>query len=115
MLRTERFKSGSTTSLRYCLRFKIQFKILVLTFRALHGQTLTYTVELLQPYTPGRSLRSSDQGLLVIPRSRFKTKDDRAFEVAALTLWNSLPPSLRSVDSVDSFKKQLKTHLFQIG
>ncbi|KAF7666068.1 hypothetical protein LDENG_00121230, partial [Lucifuga dentata] len=68
-------------------------------------------------YIPGRSLRSSNQGLLIIPHLRLKTKGDRAFEVAAPTaptLWNSLPPSLRSVDSVDSFKKEVKIHLFII-
>ncbi|KAF7658064.1 hypothetical protein LDENG_00018050 [Lucifuga dentata] len=55
------------------------------------------------------------QGLLVIPHSRLKTKGGRAFEVVAQTLWNSLPSSLRSVNSADSFKKQLKTHLFKIA
>ncbi|KAF7641275.1 hypothetical protein LDENG_00286490, partial [Lucifuga dentata] len=39
-----------------------------------------------KPYTPSRTLRSSDQGLLVIPHSRLKTKGDRAFEVTAPTL-----------------------------
>ncbi|KAF7664436.1 hypothetical protein LDENG_00176370, partial [Lucifuga dentata] len=40
------------------IKFRIQFKILDIgfNFQSLHGQTPTYTVELLQPYTPGRSL-----------------------------------------------------------
>ncbi|KAF7666633.1 hypothetical protein LDENG_00096920, partial [Lucifuga dentata] len=41
-----------------------------------------------------------------VPRSRLKTKGDRAFEVLAPKLWNSLPLSLRSVDLFDIIKKQ---------
>jgi hypothetical protein len=41
------------------------------------------------------------------------TYDDRWFDTAAATLWNNLPNSLRNIQSVDSFKKDLKTHLFR--
>jgi len=37
---------------------------------------------------------------------------DRAFSAASPRSWNSLPPVIRVADSVDSFKAQLKTHLF---
>ena len=36
----------------------------------------------------------------------------RRFSVYAPTVWNALPYSLRSIKTVDSFKKSLKTHLF---
>ena len=36
---------------------------------------------------------------------------ERAFCVAGLTVWNSLPESRRSADSISSFKQQLKTHV----
>ncbi|KAF7653023.1 hypothetical protein LDENG_00087890, partial [Lucifuga dentata] len=61
------------------------------------------------------SLMSPNQGLLSVPQSSLKTKGDRAFAVMALKLWNCLPSNLRSLDSVDSFKKQLKTHLFTLA
>ena len=35
---------------------------------------------------------------------------ERAFCVAGLTVWNSLRESLRSADSISSFKRQLKAH-----
>ena len=38
---------------------------------------------------------------------------DRSFAAAAPQLWNSLPYSIRSSRSVASFKKTLKTFLFQ--
>lgn len=41
------------------------------------------------------------QGLLVIPRSELKTKEDCAFEVLAPKLWRALPLHLRSVDSTE--------------
>lgn len=56
-------------------------------------------------------IRSSNQGLLVVPRAQLKTKGDCAFEVVAPTLWNTLPADTQSVVSVDAFKKQLKTGL----
>ncbi|KAF7659121.1 hypothetical protein LDENG_00002690, partial [Lucifuga dentata] len=68
--------------------------------------------ELLQPYVTTRSLRSSDQGLLFVPRSRHKTKGDYAFQVVAPKLWSSLPLDIRTVNIVDTFKKKIKTYLF---
>ena len=38
---------------------------------------------------------------------------DRSFAVAGPSLWNDLPRSLREAESVDSFKRQLKTLLFE--
>nr|XP_054606508.1 uncharacterized protein LOC129166913 [Nothobranchius furzeri] len=48
------------------VNFRAHFKILVLVFRALHGQAPSYIGDLLSPYTSSRSLRSSDQSLLVV-------------------------------------------------
>ena len=39
----------------------IVFKILLYTFKALHGATPTYLTELISPYVPRRPLRSADQ------------------------------------------------------
>ena len=40
---------------------------------------------------------------------------DRAFYAAAPKLWNTLPLELRSCTSIDTFKKSLKTYLFEIA
>uniref|UniRef100_A0A672G1H3 Reverse transcriptase domain-containing protein n=1 Tax=Salarias fasciatus TaxID=181472 RepID=A0A672G1H3_SALFA len=92
--------------------YRVNFKILVLTFRALHDQAPSYIRDLLQPYSPVRALRSADQNLLKVPRTRFKTRGARSFQAVAPRLWNDLPLSLRSVVTVDTFKSQLKTFLF---
>lgn len=95
------------------IKYRIDFKILILTFRALHGQAPPYIADLIQPYSSARSLRSAGQNLLMVPRTRFKTRGDRSFQAVAPKLWNRLPLLLRSLDSVDAFKKQLKTFFFK--
>ena len=42
------------------------------------------------------------------------TLGDRAFAVAAPSLWNSLPSELRSITCVNSFKVHLKTYLLDM-
>ena len=79
------------------IQFRIQFKVMVITYRTRHGQAPAYIGDLLQPYVTSRSLRSSGQGLLFVPRTRLKTKGDCAFEVVAPKLWNSLPLKLRTL------------------
>ncbi|KAF7660645.1 hypothetical protein LDENG_00278370 [Lucifuga dentata] len=63
---------------------------------------------MLTPYEPVSSLRSSGGILLAVPKSRLKSKDDRAFAIRALLLWNDLPEEIRLADSVSSFKSHLK-------
>ena len=95
------------------IKSRIEFKILLLTFKSLHGHSPKYISELLVPYVPTRSLRSASQNLLVAKRGRTKAYGDRSFSCVAPLLWNSLPISLRSQTNINSFKTQLKTHLFK--
>lgn len=95
------------------IKFRIDFKILVLTFRALNGQAPQYITDLLCTYSPGRSFQSAGQSLLIVPKTCYKTRGDLSFEAVAPRLWNALPLFLRLADSVESFKRQLKTLLFK--
>ena len=72
-----------------------------------------YIAELLSYRTYSRTLRSTDQKLLAVLKSRLKTYGDRAFSVAAPKLWTELPLDLRSLDTINLFKKHLKTDLFK--
>ena len=92
---------------------RIIFKILTLTFKCLTGLAPYYLSELLQPYSPPRLLRSSNNRLLKEFRSRTKSYGDRAFKTAAPKLWNKLPLSIRQSKTLASFKSQLKHHLFK--
>ena len=49
------------------VRQRIIFKILLYTFKALHGTAPTYLIESISPYVPRRTLRSADQLLLEQP------------------------------------------------
>ena len=71
-----------------------------------------YINELLHHYTPCRSLRSGDSNLLVIPKTTTVTYGDRYLAAIAPKLWNQLPLVIRQSNSVDSFKRALKTYLF---
>ncbi len=59
------------------IRFRIDFTILILVFKALNGLAPTYLSDLIQPYAPSRGLRSTDHSLLVVPHVRLKSRGDR--------------------------------------
>ena len=75
------------------IKFRIQFKVLLLVYKALNGPAPKYIMELLVPYKPRRHLRSEAKGLLDEPRTRLKF-GDRAFSISAPRLWNALPQHL---------------------
>uniref|UniRef100_A0A8C6ML89 Reverse transcriptase domain-containing protein n=1 Tax=Nothobranchius furzeri TaxID=105023 RepID=A0A8C6ML89_NOTFU len=95
--------------------YRVQYKVLLLAFRAVHGLAPQYLCELLVTFSPSRSLRSADQFLLEVPRTKRKLRGDRAFSVAAPRLWNALPIQIRMVSSLSGFKSLLKTHLFSVA
>ena len=95
------------------ISFRIEFKILLLTYKCLHNLAPRYLSDLLQYYTSGQTTRSAAFDLLFVPKSRTKSFGDRSFEVAAPGLWNKLPLSIRQAESVAGFKKLLKTHMFR--
>ena len=95
------------------VHFRILFKVLLLVYKALNGMAPLYITELLRYRTCSRTLRSTDQKLLAVPKSRLKTYGDRAFSVAAPKLWNELPLDLRSLVTINLFTKHLKTDLFK--
>ena len=97
------------------IKYRIKFKLLVLTFKCVNKQAPTYLIELLQPKTvPNLNLRSNlNTNLLEIPRSKLVHGGDRAFSVAAPKEWNSLPIEIQSSKSISIFKQRLKTYLFR--
>ena len=95
------------------VQYRVQFKILVHTYKAVHGLGPMYLNELVTLYRPSRTLRSENGMLLEVPRTRTKTFGDRRFDKSAPTLWNGLPVSLRLSKTLDIFKSNLKTHLFK--
>jgi hypothetical protein len=83
-----------------------------MTFKCVHNLAPDYPRELVAPYVPSRSLRSTNRLYLKIPRSKTKSLGCRAFSVAGPTIWNVLPEELRRIDNLDTFKTKLKTLYF---
>ena len=93
------------------IRQRITFKIATLTFKTLQSGQPSYLSDLLHRNIPTRTLRSSHQNLLQIPFVK-SAAGRRAFAFAAPTVWNSLPPTLRSATTLSNFRANLKTYLF---
>ena len=93
---------------------RCQFKILVLTFKALHSQTPQYICELLNWYTPSRPLRSASTTSPVPNRNRTVRYGRRLLDTSAAALWNTMPEGLRNAVNVVHFKRLLKRHFMRL-
>jgi len=96
----------------------VQYKIAVLTFKVLHDSAPRYLGPLVAVADlPGRrALRSASTSRpAVAPPIKLSTVDSRAFPVAAAQVWNDLPEAVVSLSSFQTFRRQLKTHLFQLS
>jgi hypothetical protein len=65
------------------VKARAEFKVLLLTYKALHGLAPTSLSDLVLPYIPTRTLRSQDPGLLVLPRISKQTAGCRDFSYRA--------------------------------
>ena len=95
------------------VEYRINYKILLYTFKILHGLAPQYLSDITTVYQPARSLRSQSTMLLNVPRVRTKRYGEKRFDKATADLWNSLPLNIRNIDSLNTFKKHLKTNLFR--
>ena len=92
---------------------RIKYKILLLTFKALSDLAPIYIGDMLCKYAPSRRLRSSSNKLLQVPSAKLKTYGERTSLDAAPKLWNSLPNLIRQCSSLERFKTEIKTFLFE--
>ena len=115
-------RRSKTDSATACLRdlhwlpvkYRIHYKILTLTYKSYHGIGPGYLQQMIVKHqAKHEGLRSAQhQDLLVIPLTRSKTFGNRSFAVAAPLLWNALPNNIRTCSDLLTFKKNLKTYLF---
>jgi len=108
---------ASTTTCLHCFRNCTGFLFLntVLVFRCQCDMAPEYMVRDLQWAADTDSkqrLRSSSSQQLIVLRTRLFTVGDRAFGAAAARIWNSLPPTVTSAATLNSFRKHVKPHLF---
>ena len=98
------------------VRTRIEYKIILITLAAIYGLAPTYLMKLINVQQPSRyELRRNSNGLLPARYDQLakKTVGDRSFQVAAPTLWNSLPLKIRITSDINTFKILLKTFLFR--
>ena len=92
------------------------FKILLLVYKALHGNGPEYFKDLLKPldsYNTNCQLRSFSQNQLRVSKTQCVIYGDRSFSVLGPRLWNELPLHIKSSATTAVFKLALKTHLFK--
>ena len=79
---------------------RCDFKVLLITYKALHGLAPMYITEMLPPYEPERNLRSFNKALLQTVNTNVVSRGDRAFAARAPNIWNALPVKLRLAPSL---------------
>ena len=95
------------------VKYTVHFKICLLTYKALHEEQPVYLRSLIA-ISPSPSLRSNRGITLSIPRIKTNT-GARAFRSCAPSLWNNLPLFVRSATSVATFRRRVKTYLFNLA
>ena len=93
------------------VKFRIEFKIALLTHKCRHGYAPTYSKNLINsPSVSERySLRVNDDNwLLQTVTSLNFARSQSMFSYASPKVWNSLPLSLRIIKTLYLFKKRLK-------
>lgn len=96
---------------------RCDYKILCLVFKCLHDQAPQYLTEYINIRDSQYNIRSLDSATKGVklnysrPRTTFGA---RSFSVYGPTAWNELPSELKLIESFDTFRAKLKTHLFNL-
>jgi len=101
--------------LHWLLVRRVDFKLALLVYKALHDATAAYLVNDCQlvSHAGRRQLRSADIDTCCVPQTNTRF-GDRSFAAAAPRLWNSLPARIRQPDNATGeFRRQLKSFLFK--
>ena len=99
------------------IKFRIIFKVATVMHNILHNRSPPYLKDLVTFSVSGPQrgqLRSTTTRSAVVLRTR--TQFGRhAFSVCGPDIWNSLPVNIRLIDSHPSFRRALKSHIFNIA
>jgi len=99
---------------------RVQCKIAVLTFKVLHESAPRYLQDLLSLSLtcPVGELYGQQVAYQLPSRAAHQavsTVGSRAFPVATAQVWNGLPEAVVSSSSLQTFRRQLNTHLVQLS
>ena len=96
------------------VKARVSFKLASLVYNIRQSNSPQYLASYLVGHQTARDLRHcavGATGLLKVTATKLKTSS-RAFSHAAPKLWNSLPASIRDCLTVGSFRRNLKTYLY---
>ena len=94
------------------VKARVEYKAATLAFNSYNDIGPSYLNQVVRPYIPPRTLRSKNNNLAVSHNFNRITFGKRSFSYFGPHIWNNLSNDLRKLDSIDSFKRNLKTHLF---
>ena len=96
------------------IKMRVTFKICTCMYKILHGLAPDYLNCAIARNAPTRALRSASDVTLLAVTVPKRTVGNCSFAVAGPTMWNSLPKSMRTTETLAAFRKELKTHLFRL-
>ena len=85
------------------VKSRVQYTIACLCFQCIYQNSVPPYISDLHPHCSSRTLRSLDTSLLTVPRFSLETVGKRSFSVFGLSVWNSLPLSLRKTQCFTTF------------
>ena len=92
---------------------RIRYKTACICYNLITGSIPSYLSELLQLYSPSRSLRSSpDTRITKLRRFNRKTHGFHSLSYFGPHIWSNLPQDVRHSATLPSFKNKLKTFVF---
>ena len=97
---------------------RIAFKLAVLAFKCLNNMAPRYLrnqFRRIADLPSRRRLRLSTTQQFDVPPARLATAGDRAFNVAAARLGNSLPADITAAQTLAQFRRRLMTHFFSLS
>ena len=100
------------------IKNRVLYRLAILVFLCRQNRAPSYlTEDLSDAATNARrpNMRSSYNRRVTQPRTRHPTLGGRSFTAAASRCWNSLSTSVRFIDNLCVFKKQLKAHLLEMS
>jgi len=97
------------------IKQRIHYKICLMVHKCMNNEAPKYLQDLLRKNTkPGFDMLLRNADDLKVPGTN-NTLGDRAFSVIGPKWYNELPDDLRNMKNTNTFKKNLKTHLFKVA
>lgn len=97
------------------IEYRIKFKCMCIVYKCVNNKAPDYLKRLFNRKSENlHNLRSNSNTMdLLVPRTKRKTFADRSISVAGPKFWNELPIFIRKSETVEIFKKNLKTYYFR--